>query len=190
MSDNGRVHIDPQLDADDRRVPERKYQIKTLWGIGNEVIRRAAVGQKPKDIANELGVTTAAVGYIINSELGKKAITALQDEMNTQTVDVGMRIKELAPDAIALIESVIKYGKNMPLEQKALLGGESPELKLRVATSLDLLDRAGHSAVRRLVGAIAHGVLTREDLENIKERSRLNRLSLDKAEEAETTEVE
>lgn len=188
MSAQDNLHIDPQLDNDDRRVHERKYQIKTLWGIGNEVIRRTAVGQKPLEIAEALGITTATVGYIINSELGKSAIMTLQDEMNGRVVDVGVRIRELAPDALKLIEDVIKYSRNMTPEEKALLGGEVPELKLRIATSMDLLDRAGHGAIKRVIGAIAHGIVDRQFIDDIKERSRASRLSLDKAENAEVVE--
>lgn len=181
-----KIVIKTTPENDRRTVAEREYQIKNIWNHHQEMIRRAAVGQKPKDIAAALGVTTATVGNVIYSELGKKAIAALQAEMNTRVVDVGRRIREIAPDAIDLIDKVVNYHKLNP-EEKVALNGEIPDIKTRISTSLDILDRAGHGAVKKVAGVIAHGVMTKSDIEEIKRRGRM---SLNRAEEIEEATIE
>jgi hypothetical protein len=181
------LEIDTHREDDGRTVSERDYQIKSLWNHHQEMIRRAACGEKPKDIAAALDVTPATVGNVIHSELGKKAIRAIQAEMNANVVDVGRRIREIAPTAIELIDKVINYDQLEPDQRREVLLGEVPDIKTRIATSLDILDRAGHTPIRKVAGIIAHGVMTRSDLEEIKRRG--ERISLKQAEDIEEAKI-
>jgi hypothetical protein len=135
----------------------RQYQIQQLWECHHEILRRLVIGQKSVDIARDLNVTTAVVSYVKNSEIGKRQLSLMRSSADMVAVNVAGKIKELAAKAIAVME--------------ASLDDDQP-LTIRMKGAVDILDRAGHAAPRLIQTANLHTHLTREDIEELKQRAR------------------
>lgn len=137
---------------------ERTFRIGQLWDTHHEILRRLSLGEKGSAIAEDLGVSVAMVSYTKNSKLGEERLGILRGAMDAETIDLGIRINKTAPQALQLLEDIVA-GKH-----------KDASIALRARYADRHLDRAGYSPVRRL--AVASGQLTREDIEEIKERSR------------------
>ena len=135
----------------------RQYQIQQLWETHHEILRRLVIGQKSVEIARDLEITTAVVSYVKNSEVGKKQLSLMRSACDMSAVDVSVKIKELAGRAIAVME--------------AGLDEEQP-LALRMKAATDVLDRAGFGAPKIIRSENVHAHLTRDDIEEIKQRAR------------------
>ena len=135
---------------------ERKYKIERMWEIHKEIARRVFVGQTNIDIAQELNVTPAMVGYTRNSPIVKRQLDEMGAARDIDCVDVAKRIEELAPYALDTLE--------------ALLASDHEAMQFKVAT--DLLDRAGHGAVKNINLRSSNLHLTADDLSDIKSRAR------------------
>ena len=136
---------------------KRKYQIKELWERHNEINRRLLLGQKSKDIAKELEVSEATVSYTKNSKLAQKELSIMKVARDADTIDVARQIREIAPQALEVLENIMNDVET------------TETLKAKVAT--DLLDRAGYSPPKKVIGAIAHQHFGKADIEKIKERA-------------------
>lgn len=142
--------------SDGRKNPEgRKYQIKELWAIHHEIIRRLLLGQKSKEIAEDLKISPVLVSYTKNSALGKRHLELMQGAIDRETVDVRVRIKQMAATAAKVLD---------------LAMSEDQPMALRVKSATEVLDRAGHVKVIKTENLHAH--LTAEDIEAIKQRAR------------------
>jgi len=135
----------------------RQYQIKQLWECHHEILRRLVIGQKSVEIARDLGVTTAVISYVKNSEVGKRQLSLIRSAVDAETIDVAGRIKELATVAIRVME------EGMDEEQP---------MGTRLKAATDVLDRAGFGAPRILRTENLHAHLTADDIAEIKERAR------------------
>lgn len=139
------------------RLPSntRKYQIKSLQERHKEVLRRLSLGQAPKTIAGDLGVTTSVVHYVKNSTLGKCELSLLQEGRNGSAMDITNQIKEMSPEALETLEDI--------------MNNEDSADAVRAKVAMDLLDRAGHGAVKKQLSM--SGTLSQDDVENIKKRA-------------------
>jgi len=124
------------------RLPQthRPYQIEQLWDIHHEVIRLSLIGMKPVDIANHLNITPQMVGYTLRSPLAIRQLDCLKAERDLDAIDVAKEIKNLAPKAVQVLEE--------------LLDDSLPNIKL--AAAKDVLDRAGHAAVKVIKADVGH----------------------------------
>ena len=142
------------------RLPSnhRNYQIQSLQEDHREILRRLTLGQSVKDIASSLQITPTKVTYVKNSHIGKRELSLIQGARNAEAIEVTKQIQELAPKALEILNDVMDdvEGKN------------SPMLKVKVAT--DILDRAGHGAVKRKISL--HKNLSEENINNIKQRAK------------------
>ena len=79
------------------RLPSnhRKYQISILQNSHREIIRQTALGRKRPDVAAELGVSTATVSNVVNSELGRAQMEAIQGGRDESTTDIAKKIQDL-----------------------------------------------------------------------------------------------
>ena len=136
----------------------RKYQIKELWDRHHEINRRILLGQKIKEIAEDLNISEATVSYTKNSKLAQDELNVLKAARDASSVDVAMQIKEIAPRALEVLEEVIE--------------GDDSSLSLKAKVATDLLDRAGHSAPKKMIGAMMHEHFTKDDIIKIKERAK------------------
>ena len=116
-----------------------------------------SLGQSPKDISHSLGVTTAVVHYVNNSHIGKRELGLIQGARNGSAIEISNQIQELAPEALDTLERLMKDDE------------ESPDT-LRAKIAMDVLDRAGHGAVKKQVSL--HQNLSKEDINNIKQRAK------------------
>ena len=135
---------------------ERKYEIQNIWDTHREIMRLLVSGMHHVDIARELNVTTATVSNVMNSAICKRQMELMRAAADLDAVDVAKRIQEVAPIALQTLESLMCEGTD--------------PIKFRVAT--DLLDRAGHAAVKTLRTESLSVHLTKDDIDEIKNRAR------------------
>lgn len=136
----------------------RKYQIMELWDRHHAILRMLALGNTPKQISETLGCTTATVGNVVHGELGKRQLEILRGAADKASIDIMEDIRKLAPIAVARLEEILR--------------SQSTDERLVVNVAQDLLDRAGHAAPKVITGQFTHAHLTKEDIEELKERAR------------------
>ena len=136
----------------------KQFNLKRLWDVHREINRRIALGQNNREIANELGIHQQTVSITRNSDLAKKHVEVLRGAMDSDTIDLGIRIRDIAPKALDYLENIIK--------------GEVKDasIGLRAHESNKMLDRAGYAPVKKFMGL--HGYLSADDIERIKQRAR------------------
>ena len=142
----------------------KTFRISTLWDSHREICRRLALGEKATDIAQALGVTPAMISYTRNSKAAKDQIAILRGAMDADTIDLGIRIQKFAPIALQLLEDIIEGNGD----------GKDASITIRAHHADKYLDRAGYSPIKKV--ATIGTLLTREDIEAIKERSRKSAL--------------
>ncbi len=140
------------------RLPEthKPYQIEQMWELHHEVCRLALIGMKQIDIANHLGVSPVMVSYTLRSPIVQRQLSQLKAVRDLEAIDVSKEIQDLAPRAVKVLEE--------------LMENELPNIKLKAAT--DVLDRAGHAAVRTLRTENIHAHFTADEISDIKKRAR------------------
>lgn len=143
------------------RLPEgnRKYQIKELWNRHEEINRRLLLGQKSKEIAKDLGISEATVSYTKNSKLAQKELGIMKAARDASSIDVAMQIKEIAPQALEILEEIMH--------------GDETQQSLKAKVATDILDRAGYSPPKKVLGMTVHSHFTGDDIEKIKERAKM-----------------
>jgi hypothetical protein len=123
-----------------------------------EIVRRLAIGQQPKQIADDLGFSPATVNLVRNSEQGQAMLEALEERLDTETLQIAARIRNFAPECLDLIEAVIR--------------GDCPDVstRTRVQEAGRHLARAGFGEIRKEQSMQMH--LSKQEVEAIKARSR------------------
>src|SRR4030042_532855 len=164
MSGNGKSgsrYFSTRTSLDLRRRPERKtFQVQKMWDTHREIARLSVIGMKGTEIADHLGVSSAMVNYTLNSPVVESHVEVMRVARDVDSIVLSKRILEFAPQCLDLLEDVIAGKKN------------DASIGLRVKTAQDWADRAGLGAVKKHQVMSAH--LSREDLEEIKQRARLN----------------
>jgi hypothetical protein len=142
------------------RLPtgNRKYQITHLWEDHKEIARRLLMGEKAVDIADDMGYSPVTVSITRNSQIFKDHMAVLEAQRDADSVDVARRIQELAPVALQKLRTI--------------MDDEDTSKALQTKIAMSLLDRAGHGAITKVTGMVAHAKLTPDDLQAIKERAR------------------
>lgn len=149
---------------DRRRTEERKsFTVENIWNSHQEIMRLAVTGMKQADIARELGVSEVMVSYTLNSPVVKRQMMVMQAARDVDAVDVAKRIQEVAPRALDILEELLETGNDT----------------IRLRTATDLLDRAGHAAVKTFRTQSLSVHLDKEDLDEIKQRAREIGLCID-----------
>ena len=147
----------------DRRRKGQDKSVHSLTDLRDrhhEIIRRIVLGQSNIEIAQALNISTQSVSNVRCDSLVMERAKELQNEANGATVDVLKRVAEILPKALENIESI--------LDDDDCNRG----VKLRAAQ--DILDRAGYAPVKRFQSENVHATLTREDIEEIKNRAKAN----------------
>ena len=140
------------------RLPEthKQYQVEQMWELHHEVCRHALIGMKQVDIATHLGVSPVMVSYTLRSPIVQRQLNQLKAVRDIDAIDVAKEIQALAPRAVRVLDE--------------LMDSELPNIKLKAAT--DILDRAGHAAVRTLRTENIHAHFTADEISDIKKRAR------------------
>ena len=137
----------------------RQYNIQRLQSVHREILRRHFVGQKSTEIAEDMGLSAATISYTINNPLAKEVLADLNEGADANVVDVAARIHEIAEDAVEVLATFVEDDL-IP-----------PAIRLRAADSI--LDRAGHTPVKRIQASVAHGIFTSDDIERMKQAAKL-----------------
>ncbi len=151
-----------EADQDKRRIPpnepRKTWQVTEMWELHHEIARRLLLGQKNTVIAQALNCHPQTISLIRNSPVVQDHLDLMKGAADANAVDVAQRITEMAPEALDVLKEV--------LEAK-----ETASLSLRAKVAGDILDRAGHSAIRTVRTEGIHAHLTSDDLERIKARA-------------------
>jgi DNA-binding MarR family transcriptional regulator len=139
---------------------ERKYEIGHLYAINKEILRRLAIGQKPKDIASALGIARQTVSNTANSELGRAHMSVLQVARDANSVDISRAILETTPESLAILQEI--------------QSNEDTPRALKASVAFGILDRAGYGKTKKTVVDI-HGdggaLVTEKMVEEMKVRA-------------------
>ncbi|MEG0299356.1 MAG: hypothetical protein RR450_03660 [Oscillospiraceae bacterium] len=130
------------------------YGPKKLNNQHHEILRRSLCGQSHKAIANSLGITAETVGRVLGSPVGREKGAILHAEADYNAIDIAKEIRALAPKALEIMES--------------LMDNETNPAAVRLRAATDLLDRAGHGAVKKLDVRATNFSLSKDDVEEIK----------------------
>ena len=153
------------------QLPEthKQYQIEQMWDIHHEICRLLLIGMKPVDVARHLGISPVTVSYVRRSDIVKRQMQQLAAVRDIDAIDVAVEIKNLAPRAVRVLDE--------------LLDSELPGIKYKAAA--DVLDRAGHAAVKTLRTENIHAHFTSDEIADIKKRAKEVGLLTDNIYEAE-----
>lgn len=149
----------PGFGPDTRFLPEdqtRKFEVRQLWELHEEILRRLVLGEKPNIIAAELDITPQTVSNIRNSRLGRERIADLKGERDCDVKALGERVTRLTPLALDVLENVLN-------------GDEEASVAMRIKVALSVTSSAGFGPTKRI--AIAHGHYTPQELEAIKAKA-------------------
>jgi len=109
-----------------------------------EVLIRAFLGQKQKDICRELGYTASRVSLIINSDYGQEYLRELRRQQETNAVDIVGKLRDQFVNHINLPEEILD-NDDVPLKQKwktfTDLGGMigmGPSTKINIHTTQEI----------------------------------------------------
>jgi hypothetical protein len=140
------------------RLPQthRKYQVEQMWDIHHEVVRLALIGMKSVDIADHLGITPVMVSYTLRSPIVQEKMNQLQAVRDIDAIDVAKEIQELAPRAVQVMGE--------------LMDCELPNVRAKAAA--DILDRAGHAAIRTIKTENLHAHFSADEIKEIKDRAK------------------
>lgn len=147
--------IDPSQ-FDRRFRTDRSYNIKQLWSSHEAMLRLTASGLNNKQVAALTGVTPQTVSNVRNSPSGRTRLLEYTHSLDQLMLDTQSSIREFAPVARDVLTGVVD-------------GTIPAPITLRARYAADLLDRAGLSAVRKVMSV--QTTLTREEIDAIKSRA-------------------
>lgn len=148
---------------DNRRTGNNNYEILEVTDHQKEIVRRLAVGQDTDTIARELNLTPQTISNVRNHPIIVEMIAALHDSRNSQAKDITEQIAEVAPDAIALLKSVIR---NDILSDNGTMATD-PEIGDQIRASLGLLK----TITPRLNMHSHQHIITSDKINEIKQRA-------------------
>lgn len=142
------------------RVPDANKGVAQpltyMWERHKEIARRLIAGDRQKDIADDLNMTYSRMSIICNSPAFVSHLNRMSVGADNNALDVQDRIEVLSIDAMALLEDALQ-DNTMAIDPKT-----------RIGVARDILDRAGHSAVKKTQAVTA--VLTAEDIAEMRGR--------------------
>jgi hypothetical protein len=141
---------------DRRFTRDRSYNIKQLWQSHEAILRLTATGLNNKQVAAVTGVTPQTVSNARNSPAGRAKLLEYSASLDQQMLTLTSRFKEFSPQAESLLEDIVT-------------GSIPAPISIRARYAADLLDRAGHGAVKKVMSMTT--TLTRDDIEAIKSRA-------------------
>lgn len=136
----------------------RRFEIQEMWERHHQICRLAVLGLKGVEIARQLGISEQTVSNTLNSAIVKRHLSILRDAADLAAVDVAAEIKALAPLATKRIRGILE--------------NDNAEDKLHASVAQDILDRAGHGAIKKVQSENLHAHLTLDEIEEIKARAR------------------
>lgn len=132
----------------------KEYEVKALTDRHRLMIRMSAAGYKRPEIAERLGVTPQTVTNVLESRLAVAERARLQRMAEGEFEAIQGKIMELAGRGLMYLEERFE--------------DEATEPKIKDHLALDMLDRAGHGATKRLDVNSTNIYTTLEDIHRIK----------------------
>ncbi len=147
----------------------KSYQPQQLNSRHHEILRRAALGQKQREIAEDMGLSRVTITAVVNSELGRVKIQEITDAADTEATDVIGFCREKSQEAVKLLAKMVdgQVNEPPPIEGMSMV---SSSLRFKAAT--EVLGIAGFGKVARTEGKMVHGYLGEVGLKIISERAR------------------
>ena len=147
-------------EPDLRRSNNRTHrEIKSLWSRNHEIINLAVRGHKSVDIAKILNINISTVSDTLNSELGERKLSELRFGRDEEAKVVGEKIRVLTDRALAVYHEFFDD-----------VSGEVGLKDKREGAKDFLNDMSGLRAPTRVQSLSASVQLTREELEEFKQR--------------------
>lgn len=134
----------------------RKYNLEHLQNVHHEVMRLLILGLKHRDIARMLDITPATVSYTANSTSCRRQLEVMRGARDSDAIDLGKRIKELAPKALEVLDGLM----------------DTAPQNIQLSAAKDILDRAGYTPVTRVRNENFNMNFTPSEILEIKERAR------------------
>lgn len=138
-------------------TPPKSYDLQKLRARHHAIIRMALAGHTNKQIADELEITEATVGYTLRSTLAQEKMSQMQAILDLQNVDMLARLEGAAPIAFMELFEVMTT---------------TADERLKAKTAVDIIDRAGYSPIKRTIGVTKH--IQQTDIDEIKSRIKAN----------------
>lgn len=151
-----------------------RYEIQNIWDKHRQIMRCLVQGMKHTEVAEYCHVTPQTVTNVMNSAICKRQMDLMRAEADLDAVAVQKHIQEISGIALQTLEELMLTGND--------------NTRLKAAT--DILDRAGHAAVKTIRTENTHTILNRDDIEEIKNRARNAGLIQKAREDAVDIEVE
>ena len=131
--------------------------LQKLRARHREIIRLSFLGLKQREIAKRLGVSESFIYNVLSSPLSRDHLEMMQQVQDAEVLEIKRRIATIAPKAVEMLNEIL-------MTQDATYS-----VKLQAAK--DILDRAGYSPVRKLDSRHLHSYLTKEDLDELREKA-------------------
>jgi len=95
-------------EPDNRRTKDRKtFEVSEMWDLHHEIVRRLVIGETNAEISRSLGVSKQMISYTRNSKVVRRQIDIMRGARDADTIDIAKRIRENAPKALDLLETII-----------------------------------------------------------------------------------
>ena len=120
--------------------------LKKLTPRHKDIIRRLIVAETPVEIAQELGMTPAAIYRLQNDPLFATELREMEQKANTSLISSEKRLDALESIRLGCDESAELVRK---VVNDKVAGVPDIAIDLRVKSAWDLLDRGGHSKVEK-----------------------------------------
>jgi len=110
------------------------YELKHIKPLHRELARRIALGQRPVDVAHELGMSPEHASIICRSPVFQRELARLEEMRDKGVTSVEAAYQEIAPVALEQLERTMYKTKSESLKTKIAFG---------------ILDRAGFGPVSK-----------------------------------------
>jgi predicted transcriptional regulator len=139
--DNSFRYNDQNRTNEKRKPPAliKSFRLNEMRSVHHEIVRFALWGYKQVEIAKLVGVTPQVVSYTLNSQVVKAKLGMMHERRDADAINVTHRIRELAPEALELIEQAVRGDL-----------GDQVTITQRLKEANTILDRAGFSPQRQV----------------------------------------
>ena len=135
-----------------------RWSPKELNEKHEEIIRLAHIGMKQEQIAEEMGLSAQIVHMLLKTELAQRKLEDLASFAEMDTLDTHAEIQKASKEAVVYLSEVIR-------------GKVETSASLRAKASMDMLDRAGFSPVKKVEKSVS-GYMVQVGLEKIMNRAK------------------
>ena len=163
-----------------RTTGNRNYDIEKVWDSHHEIVRRLVLGEKPVQIANNLGITTQTVSNVRNNPIVKRLFGILHSARDASVVEIRNRIVNIAPLAIEYLETVLNNELSLGTHSATGLGAAKTIIEnvlpkstivrvdetLTIETINSLKERARQAGMLQAASSCQAGVVNKAGVTN------------------------